>query len=165
MQRVEPWGRFLEDPKRCSPVVPAESDGPLHISFGLFGLKDFSAQPLRDARFYRLHHLYDYARLAFGSRLSLRSYRSHWNQIESVVESFPREHNGQLQILKTVALLNLVDVPSLLATDAALLPQSRSQELLSRDPQTTRNSSRATIGEREMVVIRWRDVRSGDASH
>lgn len=85
-----------------------------------FGLKDFSAQPLRQARFYRLHHLYDYARLAFGSRLSLRSYRSHWNQIESVVESFPREQCEELQILKTVALLNLVDAPSLLATDAVM---------------------------------------------
>lgn len=85
-----------------------------------FGLQDFSNQPLQSARFYRIHHLYDYARGAFGSRLSLQSYRSHWNQIESVVESFPREHDEQLQILKTVALLNLVDAPSLLATDAAL---------------------------------------------
>ena len=85
-----------------------------------FGLQDFSDQPLQAARFYRLHHLYDYARAAFGSRLNVQSYRSHWNQIEAVVESFPREHVGQLQILKTVALLNLLDVPNLLATDAVL---------------------------------------------
>jgi len=85
-----------------------------------FALQDFSAQLLQTAPFYRLHHLYDYARAAFGSRLSVQSHRSHWNQIESVVESFPQEHAGELQILKTVALLNLVDVPSLLATDDAL---------------------------------------------
>ncbi len=85
-----------------------------------FALQDFSEQSLKAARFYRLHHLYDYARAAFGSRLSVQSHRSHWNQIESVVESFPREQVGELQILKTVALLNLVDVPSLLATEEAL---------------------------------------------
>lgn len=85
-----------------------------------FGLQEFADRPLRAASFYQLHHLYDYARAAFGSRLNVQSYRSHWNQIESVVESFPREHEGQLQILKTVALLNLLDVPHLLATDAVL---------------------------------------------
>jgi len=85
-----------------------------------FALQDFSEQSLNAARFYRLYHLYDYARAAFGSRLSVQSYRSHWNQVESVVESFPREQVGELQILKTVALLNLVDVPSLLATEEVL---------------------------------------------
>jgi len=85
-----------------------------------FGLQDFSDQPIQAARFYRLHNLYDYARAAFGSRLSVQSYRSHWNQIESVVESFPRDDDGQIQILKTVALLNLLDVPHLLATDEVL---------------------------------------------
>lgn len=85
-----------------------------------FGLREFSNDPLQDARFYRIHHLYDYARAAFGSRLSVQSYRSHWNQIESVVESFPREYDEDLQILKTVALLNLLDVPNLLATEAVL---------------------------------------------
>ncbi len=85
-----------------------------------FGLREFSERPLRTAHFYRLHHLYDYVRAAFGSRLSVQSYRSHWNQIESVIESFPQENEGQLQILKTVALLNIIDMPSLLATDGAL---------------------------------------------
>jgi len=85
-----------------------------------FGLQDFCAQPLEDGPFYRLHNLYDYARSTFGSRLTVQSYRSHWNQIESVVESFPQEDTGQLQILKTVALMNLLDAPNLLATDPAL---------------------------------------------
>jgi hypothetical protein len=83
-------------------------------------LRDFAGQPLQTAAFYRLHHLYDYARIAFGSRLSVQNYRSHWNQIESVVESFPQEHLDELRILKTVALLNLVDAPSLLATEDAI---------------------------------------------
>lgn len=85
-----------------------------------FGLKEFSHQAVQVARFYRIHNLYDYARAVFGPRLSVQSYRSHWNQIESVVESFPREQEEQLKVLKTVALLNLLDVPNLLATDAVL---------------------------------------------
>ena len=49
-------------------------------------------------------------------------------------------------------------------TIGKLPPQSRPQELLSRDPQTAGTEPR-NIGEREMVPIRRRDVRSGDASH
>lgn len=82
-----------------------------------FALKDFLTQPLKTATFYRIHNLYDYARITFGHKLSVQSYRSHWKQIESIVESFPLEHQLELQILKTVALLNLLDVPSLLATE------------------------------------------------
>ena len=80
-------------------------------------LQAFAAQTPGPDRFYRIHHLYDYARAAFGHRLVLQSFRSHWNQIESVVESFPRGHEFELAILKTVAVLNLVDSPALLATD------------------------------------------------
>lgn len=80
-------------------------------------LQSFAVQQPGPNRFYRLHDLYDYVRLAFGHRLSLQSFRSHWNQIESVVESFPSGHDLDMAILKTVAVLNLIDVPGLLATD------------------------------------------------
>jgi hypothetical protein len=85
-----------------------------------FALKAFAQQPPRPDRFYRLHHLYDYARVAFGHRLSVQSYRSHWNQIESVIESFPASDETELQVLKTVGVLNLLDAPSLVATHAAI---------------------------------------------
>lgn len=84
------------------------------------GLREFMNRSLDGAGFYRIHNLYDYARAAFGSKLSVQSYRSHWNQLESVVESFPREHHDELNILKTVALLNLLDEPNLLASDDLL---------------------------------------------
>ena len=48
----------------------------------------------------------DYGRGAFGHRLAIQSFRSHWNQIESVVESFPKDQEFELQILKT---LNFTD--------------------------------------------------------
>jgi hypothetical protein len=80
-------------------------------------LQAFARQAAAPGRFYRIHHLYDYARAAFGHRLAVQSYRSHWNQIESVVESFPRDDEMALNVLKTVAVLNLIDSPDHLATE------------------------------------------------
>lgn len=85
-----------------------------------YALQAFSEQRPSVNSLYRIHNLYDYARAAFGHRLALQSFRSHWNQIESVVESFPRNLDIDLQILKTVAVLNLIDSSALLATDDAI---------------------------------------------
>jgi hypothetical protein len=85
-----------------------------------FALQAFANQPAKADALYRLHNLYDFARAAFGHRLALQTFRSHWNQIESVVESFPREQSVELRILKTVAILNLIDSPQLLASEDAI---------------------------------------------
>jgi hypothetical protein len=82
-----------------------------------YGLQDFAQQSARVNRFYRIHNLYDYAKSAFGHRLSVQSYRSHWNQIDSMIDSFPAENELDLCILKTVGLLNLLDSSNLLASD------------------------------------------------
>lgn len=85
-----------------------------------FALQSFADQPAKVDSFYRLHNLYDFARAAFGHRLAIQTFRSHWNQIESVIESFPRNQTLELQILKTVAILNVIDSPHLLATEDAI---------------------------------------------
>lgn len=86
-----------------------------------FGLREFAHAPVSTGKSYRLHHLYDYARATFGHRLSLQSYRSHWNQIESLIESFPTNDTVELQVLKTVGLLNLIDADNLLASQKSIL--------------------------------------------
>lgn len=86
-----------------------------------FGLMEFAQTPVSSQRFYRLPHLYDYARVAFGHRLSVQSYRSNWSHIESLIESFSRDNAVELQVLKTVGLLNLIDNSSLLATEDAIV--------------------------------------------
>ncbi len=83
-------------------------------------LQTFASQPAAAGGFYRIHNLYDYARAAFGHRLAVQSYRSHWNQIESVVESYSRDDEAGLEVLKTVAVLNLIDSPHHLATEEAV---------------------------------------------
>lgn len=85
-----------------------------------FALQWFAEQPVSNDSLFRLHNLYDFARSAFGHRLALQTYRSHWNQIESIVESFPKDQVEELQILKTVAILNLIDSPQLLASKDAI---------------------------------------------
>lgn len=146
MARAVEIGWFGAGAVRKSLVAAAPQLYPIHPSvipvlvklFGRFGqnerslysfllsnephaLQTFSLQAPRPNLLYRLHDLYDYARGAFGHRLILQSFKSHWNQIESVVESYPKEHRLELQILKTVALLNLLDSPDLLATSEAVV--------------------------------------------
>jgi hypothetical protein len=86
-----------------------------------FGLQDFATQSISNKSFYRIHNLYDYARATFGHRLSVQSYRSHWNQIDSLITSFAASDNLDLEILKTVGLLNMLDADNLLASDEAIL--------------------------------------------
>ncbi len=82
-----------------------------------FGLREFARQSIGVDRFYRIHNLYDYARYSFGHRLGREGFRSHWNHIDSLVESFPVEHERDLQVLKTVGLLNLLDSANLLPSE------------------------------------------------
>jgi hypothetical protein len=83
-----------------------------------FGLQEFSKQSSA-GRFYRVHDLYDYTRATFGHRLSTISYRSRWNQIDSIIASFSDEFD--LWVLKTVGLLNLLDVDNMIATDETIM--------------------------------------------
>lgn len=85
------------------------------------GLRDFAQASVKGSKFYRLADLYDYTRVAFGHRLGLQSYRSHWNLIESIIETFPAQEAIELQVLKTVGLLNLIDNHSLSATELAII--------------------------------------------
>jgi len=86
-----------------------------------FGLMEFAnARDIKPDTFYQIHDLYDYARASFGSRLSGQSFRSHWNHIESLIESFHTNDEIELRILKTVGLLNAIDAGQLLGTEEAI---------------------------------------------
>ena len=86
-----------------------------------FGLQAFSEQNLQEGNLYRLHNFYDYVRINFGHRLAVQSYRSHWNLIDSVVESFATEDELQVKILKTVGILNLINDGDLLPTEESVV--------------------------------------------
>jgi hypothetical protein len=85
-----------------------------------FGLQTFSGKNLQHAEPYRLHDFYDYVRTNFGYRLIAQSYRSHWNLIDSLIESFATEDPMQLKILKTVGILNLLNDNDLVPTEETI---------------------------------------------
>jgi hypothetical protein len=86
-----------------------------------FGLQAFSQRSVASGELYCLHDFYDYVRTNFGHRLSVQSYRSHWNLIDSVIESFVEESETQLKILKTIGILNLLNDGDLLATEESVI--------------------------------------------
>jgi hypothetical protein len=86
-----------------------------------FGLQEFANRPLASGNSYRIPDFYDYVRANFGYRLSLQSYRSHWTQIESMIESFATADELDRKILKTVGTLNLLDANDLLPTEKAVV--------------------------------------------
>lgn len=85
-----------------------------------FGLQAFAERSITSGKHYRLHNLYEYIRFNFGYRLSVQSYRSHWNQIDSMIESFATERELELNVLKTVGILNLLNCNELLATEETI---------------------------------------------
>lgn len=85
-----------------------------------FGLQSFSRNTLNMNSLYRLHNFYDYVRANFGHKLSAQSYRSHWNLIDSTIESFTTDDDTQIKILKTVGVLNLLNDADLVPTEEAL---------------------------------------------
>ncbi|MDE0145688.1 MAG: hypothetical protein OXL95_07445 [Nitrospira sp.] len=86
-----------------------------------FGLQAFSEKNLQEGNLYRLHNFYDYVRTNFGHRLAVQSYRSHWNLIDSIVESFATEDELQVKILKTVGILNLINDGDLVPTEESVV--------------------------------------------
>jgi hypothetical protein len=104
-----------------------------------FGLQVFSAKRAYDSEPYRLHNFYDYVRANFGHRLAGQSYRSHWNLIDSTIDSFATEDETEVNLLKTVGMLNLLN-------DGDLLPTKESVTLaLDAMAAGTRTSIEAAI--------------------
>lgn len=97
-----------------------------------FGLRSFSERPIAGTGVYRLHNFYDYIRTNFGHRLAAQSYRSHWNLIDSIVDSFGTENEIEVRILKTVGILNLLNDNDLVPTEEALINALAGREISHR---------------------------------
>lgn len=103
-----------------------------------FGLQAFAQKALHGAQPYRLHDLFDYIRVNFGHRIATQSYRSHWNLIDSTIETYATEDPLQTQVLKTVGVLNLLN-DDLLATEESIVCS------LADDDQVAQRKVRSTI--------------------
>lgn len=86
-----------------------------------FGLQAFAERRVHEDERYRLHNFYDYVRTNFCHRIAAHSYRNHWNFIDSVIESFATEDELEVNALKTVGILNLLNDSDLLPTQEAVV--------------------------------------------
>lgn len=85
-----------------------------------FGLQAFAVRPVGPEVWYGLPEFYDYVRAVFGHRLSGNSYQSNWLRIAATVDTAQDLNTLEMRVLKTTALLSLLDYPELQATDTAL---------------------------------------------
>ena len=85
-----------------------------------FGLQSFAERPANGYSWYRLCEFYDYVRSVFGHRLAGASYRSHWLRISETIDRMSDIEPLELSLLKTVAVLNLLDTEDMLADERFL---------------------------------------------
>ncbi len=96
-----------------------------------FGLQDYaSQQSVRNARFYQIHNFFDYVRTNLSNSLYLTSRQTHWDVIDSVISSYIPDDSLELEVLKTVGLLNLLNAHDLIPTE----------ELVKRTVKSHRNT-------------------------
>ena len=87
-----------------------------------FGLQQFAEnQLLEHCKKYRLSDLYDYVKFNFGYRLNVGTYRTNWNHIQSMIDSYNGNNALELDILKTVGILNLINQNDLIATEQSII--------------------------------------------
>ena len=85
-----------------------------------FGLQSFAERSPNRKTWYRPANFFDYARSVFGHRLAGASYRNHWLRILGTLDGATEVDALELDVLKTVAILNVLDAEHLLATDPVL---------------------------------------------
>jgi hypothetical protein len=85
-----------------------------------FGLQTFADRRVDPAEWFRISDLYDYVRAVFGYRLSGSRPRGQWARLIETMDALSDVSDMELRILKSVALLNLLDAEDLLPTDRAL---------------------------------------------
>ncbi len=85
-----------------------------------YGLQDYAAQHSPEStRLYRIHDFYDYVRANLSHSLNFTSLQqTRWSVIDSVISNYSSDDSLEMAVLKTVGMLNLLDVNDLLPTKA-----------------------------------------------
>lgn len=84
------------------------------------GLMEFCARPIEEFFPYRIADLYDYVVANLSGLLSSGTMASRWGIIGEVVASLEALDPAASAVVRTIAVLNLIDEPSLAATPAAV---------------------------------------------
>ena len=87
-----------------------------------FGLSVYASQyRLKNSQLYRIHNFYDYVRANFSHLSNLNSRQTHWNVVDSVISGYTSNDNLEMEVLKTVGMLNLLNANDLIPTEALVL--------------------------------------------
>ena len=87
-----------------------------------FGLQAYAAQhSLGNARPYRIHDFYDYVRANLSHSLNLTSVQTHWSVVDSVISDYASGESLEIEVMKTVGMLNLLNANDLLPTETVVV--------------------------------------------
>ncbi len=84
-------------------------------------LQQHAAQSAEIAGHYRIHHLFDYVRMNLLPSVVVGNSHTHWGVIEAILASTVVETQEEEAVLKTVAMINLLDLPDLPATEEIVI--------------------------------------------
>jgi hypothetical protein len=107
-------------------------------------------QQADDAGHYRIHHFFDFVRLNLLPTVTSGHSYTHWGVIESVMASTPGDTLEEQAVLKTVAMLSLLDAPDIPATEEIII-SAVGGERKSVDAAIASLRSRGVIYERGTV--------------
>lgn len=95
-----------------------------------FGLQTYALQhPLRGARLYQIHNFYDYVRANLNHSLNLTSMQTHWSVVDAVISSYVSNESLEVEVLKTVGMLNVLNANDLIPTEELVIRAVRSGKL------------------------------------
>ena len=87
-----------------------------------FGLQAYASQHfLGNARPYRIHDFYDYVRANLSHSLNLTSVQTHWSVVDSVISGYASGESLEIEVMKTVGMLNLLNANDLLPTETVVV--------------------------------------------
>jgi hypothetical protein len=87
-----------------------------------FGLQAYASQhSLENVQPYRIHDFYDYVRTNLSRSLNLTSVQTYWSIVDSVISSYASGDSLEIEVLKTVGMLNLLNANDLLPTEMVIV--------------------------------------------
>ena len=87
-----------------------------------FGLQVYASQhPLKNSQLYRIHDFYNYVRANLSHSPNFTSMQTHWSVVDSVISSYTSNDDLEMEVLKTVGMLNLLNANDLLPTEALVV--------------------------------------------
>ena len=87
-----------------------------------FSLQVYALQhSYKNSQLYRIHNFYDYVRANLSHSPNLTSMQTHWSVVDSVISSYTSNDSLEMEVLKTVGMLNLLNVNDLLPTETLVV--------------------------------------------